>query len=735
MRARGLVRVFVTAIGALLASAAMAAAAPATVLPVASAARVGRAPAGKQLQLVLALRANLTSLKQLALAVSTPGNPLYRHYESIAQLAHQFGASRSDSAATLNYLRGVGATHLKLDATGLFVDATMRAATAERLFATTLTEFRGRQGLFTAPSSPTSIPKGLRGAVTGVAGLSTQPVAFDPSNFARNRVLHDRLATSGANGSAITPLAHTAALPASGYMPATGTPSGCAGAVQTGSFTPNQYLTAYNFTPLQSEGITGRGERVALIEIDGFKSSDITHYAECFGLRVPPITAFGVGGLRKPLSPGGETTLDLEVMTAAAPGLQEIDVYESSADEASALKALTSPLQNPGFKPQVISASLGLCEPFVKDAVGQRVLNNTEGALSMAAASGISFLDSSGDAGSADCTNNDGSPVPKLAVNYPTSSWWVTGVGGTNFTLNPDNTIASQVVWNDATLQPGSAGGGGVSLLWNTPPYQKGVISGNSRQVPDVAMLADVAPGYAIYCSAASACVSPSNPNPWQGIGGTSAATPLLAGGFAMIDQYLRQSQKQDLGLANPLLYQIGQNAAQAPTVFSDVTQGSNDVGPFITSSHTPLGCCTAVPGYDDASGWGSVNLTGFAAAALAIQPPIVGVSLSVPSGQRPLAAHKIVANVTCTGKCLAGAYATISVSSLRPVKVYSKLYPLSTAGSVSASIPITGALYRLLRLALRNGYHVSASVRGAILDAGGNIERQSSPTTIQITG
>jgi kumamolisin len=702
----------------------------------AGAARVGATRGSAQLQLVFPLQTRgLAGLRQFAMAVSTPGNPLYRHYESIPELARRFGASSNALRSTVRYLERAGATGLTIDATGLFVDATMRARTAERLFGTSLTEFRGRQGRFTAPSHAPALPDGLRGLVTGVVGLNTAPIAFSPDNFARNRIARRGLAAQDSHSAAaaLTPFAHVAAQQASGYTPATGTQSGCAAAQQTGSFTPNQYLTAYNFAPLQAQGLNGSGERMALIEIDGFKKSDIDTFANCFGLRVPKISAFGVG-IGRPLSPGGESTLDLEVLTAAAPGLKEIDVYESSADESSALKALTSPLQNTGFKPEVISASLGLCEPYVQAAVGQKALNSAEGALEEAAASGISFLDSSGDSGSADCTKSDGAPQPELAVNYPTSSWWVTGVGGTNLALNPDNSIANQVVWNDAGLQPGSAGGGGQSVIWKRPSYQNGVDPAALRQVPDVSMLADVAPGYAIYCSAQGACVSPQQPDPWQGIGGTSAGTPLLAGGFAIVDQALRQNGKQDLGLANPLLYQIGQNAAQRPTVFSDVTAIGNDVGPFIDPSGAPLGCCTAGPGYDDASGWGSVNLGGFESVALSTQPAIVNISMTVPQRQSPVRDKKIKTTVTCSGKCLAGAFATFKVGHLKPFKVYSKLVPIASAGSAAAPIKLQGQALKALKLALKAHFKVTATLTGAIVDAGGNIEKRTPTATLQIT-
>ena len=732
MRLKGTALVGTIALLCLTATATAAASAQG---PLAGAARVGSASGSSRLQLVFPLRTSgLARLRAFALAVSTPGNPEYAHYESIAALARRFGASRQTERATISYLRRAGATGLRLDATGLFVDATLRARTAERLFATGLSEFRGRQGEFMAPARTPALPRGLRGLVTSVVGLDTAPIATDPNDFARNRALRAKIVAQDQSGvgAELKPLAHTAAQVSSGYTPATGTQTGCAAAVQTGSFTPNQYLTAYNFTPLQAAGLNGSGERIALIEIDGYKTSDIDTFAGCFGLRVPPITDFGVG-ISHSLPPGGESTLDLEVLTAAAPGLKEIDVYESSADESSALKALTSPLQNPGFKPQVISASLGLCEPFVDAAVGTKALENAEGSLEEASASGISFLDSSGDSGSADCSNQDGTPIDRLAVNYPTSSWWVTGVGGTNLALTPQNTIANQVVWNDAALQPGSAGGGGVSLLWKRPPYQTGTVTANSRELPDVSMLADVAPGYAIYCSAPNICVGPQQPNPWQGIGGTSAGTPLLAGGFAMIDQALRQNGKQDLGLANPLLYDIGRSAPLAPTVFSDVVAIGNDVGPFINPAGTPLGCCTAAAGYDDASGWGSVNLQGFETQVLAAQPAIVNISMAVPPNQRPVHAKQIKTTVTCTGKCLAGTFATIHIGHLKPFKFYSSLRPIGAAGSASVPIKLSGAGLKALRLGVKGHFRITASVVGAIVDAGGNIERRTPSQTIHI--
>ena len=89
---------------------------------------------------------------------------------------------------------------------------------------------------------------------------------------------------------------------------------------------------------------------MALIEIDGFRYSDLRSFASCFGLSVPRINGYGVG-IRHPLAPGAETTLDTEVLTAAAPGLKGIDVYDSLPRASDVLLSLTAPLQNAGPRP------------------------------------------------------------------------------------------------------------------------------------------------------------------------------------------------------------------------------------------------------------------------------------------------------------------------------------------------------------------------------------------------
>ncbi len=672
--------------------------------PVAHATNLGAAPAARKLSLVLPLKADLAGLRRLAQAVTNRSSPQYGQYQPLSRLVARFGASARERRQVVRYLRSHGATGVHVDATGLFADATMSVGLAQRTFATQLSRFRTASAAqYFSPSARVTVPAPVRGLITGVVGLDTRPLSGAPSPALRRDV-------------------HTS----SENLVRSGTPSGCPPAIASGGFTPNQYLTAYGFQPLQAAGLLGQDERVALIEIDGFHASDVRTFASCFGLTVPRINTFGVG-IKKALKPGPESTLDLEILDAVAPRLKAIDVYESGSTSSDVVNSLAAPLQNPGSKPQVISASLSVCEPALFLSMGAAGIAAAEGSLELAAASGISNLSASGDSGSSACLGPDG-PIADPDINYPASSWWVTAVGGTNAVLNPANQLVSQVTWNDAPLGLG-AGGGGLSKIFRRPSYQKSFVTPNVRGIPDVSMLADVAPGYAIFCTVSPDCVDSKHPNPWLPVGGTSAGTPLLAGGMAILDQDLRTHGLQDLGLANPLLYKVDRSAF-GPLSISDVTQGDNDLGPYLPAGKMrALGCCTAAPGYDLATGLGTVNLAGFAAFALKLQPKIVNVGLKLPRNQHPLSSGRMLATVSCSGRCLMASFATVKAGK-KSFLVISKLFFLRGRNHRTISLPFSKQQSKILH-ATGGG---RAIVFGVIVDAGLNIEKQTRGQKLRIS-
>jgi hypothetical protein len=250
-------------------------------------------------------------------------------------------------------------------------------------------------------------------------------------------------------------------------------------------------------------------------------------------------------------------------------------------------------------------------------------------------------------------------------------------------------------------------------------------VSGRFRAVPDISMLADIIPGYAVFCSASGDCVNSQNPNPWQAVGGTSAATPLLAGGLVLVDQELRMQQRQDLSLVGPLLYKLGRSSAFSRRVFFDVLSYGNDVGPYITSDHRPLGCCTAGPGYDRASGWGSVNLANLAPLAIALQP--ARIALSLPGHQRPLRRRRVLARVRCTGACRIAAYAVVRIAGKKAFAAESRVFRLRAKGAKVIAIHFSAKSTRRLHAALARHRRISATVFGVVISGRRRIEFQTS--------
>jgi subtilase family serine protease len=564
----------------------------------------------KELTFLLQLR-HPQGLAKFVRSVSDPQSPHYREYKTVEQIVHQFGAKPADKKATMQWLKEHGATG-HLGTTGTFVTARMPAAVAAKA----LPADGATASSTGSVSDARRVPVALRGAVTSVSALDTTPGAYS---------------TNVEPSAAAVPAGQEIGLKGTSIFPNTGTPTGCTEGKQAGispaplkGYTPNEYLEAFGHSKLHKAGFKGQGKSVAVIEIDGFKKSDINTFAKCFGLPAPNLHVRTVG-IPKPLEAGPETTLDLEVLTATAPKLENIYVYEGQSSEAGMMFSVAAALGSKGHHPDAISISLGNCEA---DLLGQIAYRETMGEIfAVADGSGISVLVAAGDQGSTACERiieEQKTALPLLSASDPASSPYVTAVGGTNIELTKQNQIKQETVWNDTPLT--FWGGGGMWSILSTPRpwYQEGLLAkaGNGRLVPDVAGLADLYPGYAIYCTAAE-CANPElAEGGWETVGGTSAATPLYAGGVLIADGYQEAHGAPPIGFLNPLLYEVGRENKKGKgpgNVLYDVVHGNNDLG-ILTAADAgggkPLGCCSANVGYDTASGWGSLEMNGLAQVA-----------------------------------------------------------------------------------------------------------------------
>jgi subtilase family serine protease len=731
------------------AAIALMAAAPGALAagPVARAARVGAAPAQQPLKLDLPLRTDTAGLARFATAVSDPSSPEYGLYQPVATLSRRFGATPAQRRHVVSYLHSVGATDVSIDVTGQFADATMPVATVTRVFGTGLASFRvataSGERRFVAPTAAVRVPAALAGSVTGVIGLDTQPLEppqpAPPAAAERPTAVPGGLRGLLARWSSPASFESTGSTDVnlgSGYIPRTGTPAGCPQALaHPNGFTPNQYRQAYNIGVAPAVPGNGAGERVALIEIDGFKPSDITAFASCFGLPGGRIKVFHVG-IHHNLRPSFETTLDLEMLVASAPGVYSrgVGVYQTRPTGSVVLRALTAPLRHPNNRPDVISASLGVCEPSLVQtaSIGRAGADAFNRTLEVAAADGVSVVSAAGDAGSTACLNprsRIGRPFHVKAVSFPASSPWVTGVGGTNVALTAGNGIARQVVWNNSPALP-DAGGGGYSRLFRRPGYQRGFTRSRHRVVPDVSVLADPYPGYLVYCSARPGCVNRANRNPWTPFGGTSAGAPLLAGSFALVDAELRTHGHPNLGFANPLLYKIARSKLRH-AVFRDVRVGSNDV---FAASGRSVGCCSAKRGFDPASGLGSVNIDALAFAAVVESHRYARLTVHVPRQRHGLRAHRLRVTVHCSRACRFVAYTRIRINGVTGlIKASSRAHVRHRRGGSSVAIRLSRRARAKIAKALRHHRRVTAHLFAAIVDPTDKIEHHTRGAKLRI--
>jgi subtilase family serine protease len=385
----------------------------------------------------------------------------------------------------------------------------------------------------------------------------------------------------------------------------------------TACYSPLQLQRAYDLRALYARGFNGRGRTIVVA--DPFGSPTIRHdlsvFDRAFGLSGPPsFRILQPAGPVPPYDPknsvmvdkAGETTLDVEWSHAMAPGAS-ILLIETPGTTATNIFA-------GGGYPQLMAAENYVIEHNLGDVISQSfslpeqnfpagTIQRLRYAFVNAVRHRVTVLAASNDYGVA-------GPSPAGAFYRHRVVWWpasdplVTGVGGTKLYLDAaGDRISPDTAWNDtyATTTPSPlASNGGVSAIFGRPRYQYPVrgIAGDHRGVPDISMSAAVSAGVLTYGS------FPGNTFPfhgWVAGGGTSEATPEMAGIVAIADQYAGHR----LGLINPALYL--RPGHDAPGI-ADVTRGSNTVTFSQGNQLFTLPGYQARPGYDLVTGVGTVD-------------------------------------------------------------------------------------------------------------------------------
>jgi subtilase family serine protease len=405
------------------------------------------------------------------------------------------------------------------------------------------------------------------------------------------------------------------------------TTADCEKAYKVACLEPAQIQQAYNLPALYASGVTGRGATIVIV--DSYGSPTIKHdlgvFDRTFGLPAPPsLRIIQPAGKVPAYNPNnsdmvgwaGETTLDVEYAHTVAPGANLL-LVETPVSETEGTH---------GF-PQIIKAEEYVLKHHLGDVISQSFsateqtfpvprqasINALRGAYKLAAKDKVTVLTAAGDSGAADVGLDGSTYYLKPVTSWPDSDPLVTGIGGTQVHTGAKGQPTFQTVWNDTYSKATNefafgdagpnplAGGGGKSIVFGRPRYQNGVekVVGSQRGVPDISMSGACNGSVDTYGTFGGA------PAGWTPACGTSEATPLFAGIVALADQVAGHS----LGLINPALYRL--SAEHAPGIV-DITSGNNTVS-FSQGGHKhTVAGFAARPGYDLASGVGTVNAPSF---------------------------------------------------------------------------------------------------------------------------
>lgn len=537
---------------------------------------------------------NASALDSMLQSIYDPQSPLYGRYLSPTQFKQLFAPADAQVQQVTSFLQSNGCSVTGVAADNLLIDASCHVSQAQQAFGAQINIYKNGKQTFFANSSALKIPKRLKKLIASINGLDSSK-KFHPLYSQKQQ------------------------RPAVGSSPV--------------GYGPPALSNAYDFTPLQSAGISGDNQSVAFLELDGFQQSDINTYYQAYNLNhsqnasgntlaTPNITTIKVKNARG--IPGEsviEPTLDLEVLLGLAPHANAL-VYEGADSFTPSFNDVLSQIVNDN-RAQIVSISWEAeCE---SDASLRGEWQTVDNILKQGAAQGMSFFAASGDAGAYDCKDTN------LQVGVPASDPYVTSVGGTTLSLNADNTYKSEMGWSDILDnlhgEMGSGSGGGISSYWPMPFWQRGpgVINTYSsskpcgagkycRQVPDVAANADEgnanpATADAVYCTVCTL-------SGWQRVGGTSAAAPIWAAAAVLINQYLQSQGKPHMGLASPTLYSLFNSQTLYPP-FHDVTTGTTNppaafsgvsiLNPKVNKSK--LTNYRAGPAYDLVTGLGSPDV------------------------------------------------------------------------------------------------------------------------------
>lgn len=356
-------------------------------------------------------------------------------------------------------------------------------------------------------------------------------------------------------------------------------PQGAAGPTAAGvvGHAPAEFATIYD-----ADGLPAATDTTIGIIAGGDISQtlvDLAAFVQKNGLPQPQVEQVAAGPQSGDTAGVIEWDLDSQTALSTAGGQVKKLVFYVGKD-VSALSSLVEAFNRAAAdnEAQVVNASLGTCETGEQQNGDQAAI---DASLEMGVAQGQTFTISSGDSGAYQCSRS------KAGASYPAVSPYALAIGGTTLTTTGQTTYASETAWSCKSYLLcqqllGGGAGGGTSTTEAAPAWQVaalGELAG--RSIPDISFSADPASGAILVVDGG---------NQAEQVGGTSLSAPMFAGFWARI----QTRNGNALSTPNASLYKYGASARGAQFLH-DVTSGSMGY--------------TAAPGWDLATGFGSVDI------------------------------------------------------------------------------------------------------------------------------
>jgi subtilase family serine protease len=722
----------------------------------------GRVPADTRLNGVSILfnrtAAQQADLDALIAAQQNPASPLYHQWLTPDAFAARFGVAQSDLDKVQSWLQQQGFSIDSVARSKNIIRFSGTVSQVEQAFSTQMHYYTINGVRHFAPSTALSVPAAIAPTVLSIRNLDD----LRPRSHAifRKTARPRPAFTGGTNGL-------------------------FAGAVL---FAPGDIKTVYDINPVYQGGYNGSGQSITVVGQSAIQLTDIANFQSAAGLTAnpPSLDLVPDSGTSTVYADGdeAESDIDIEWSGAIASGANINFVYTGSNPNYGAFDSIIYAIDNKIGT--IISSSYGECET----ELGGQTL---ETYFQQAASQGQTVMSASGDDGSTDCfigANSTSPPNPTLAqqealaVDYPASSAYVTGMGGTEISSTADggdylipgdgywetaganDVIDSalkyipEVAWNDDLANCGypdclSASGGGASALFAKPSWQTGVPgipSDGKRDVPDLALYASPNyPGY-LFCSSdqtawntsqqpiqESSCTSGFEDSATGNLtiaGGTSFAAPSFAGMLALINQKAGYTTGQ--GLINPTLYTLAANSATYASAFHDITTGNNDCLAGSADCSSDAGFSAGV-GYDQVTGLGSIDVNNLAnawPASTGTSPTLIATTTTITaSNSAPLVnvSDNFTISVTAASGTPTGTV-SLTVDNNAPIMetlASNGTYVYATSFATAGSHTILAAYEGDSTYAASTG---SVSVNVGVVSTGtGTIALTSTPATLTV--